>query len=53
MSSPKTRFFADLREGKVPEKSSQPSRLPASLVPPIEEWTEEDHELARLILAAL
>ena len=53
MSSPGPGYFADLRQGKMPEKSSPPSKPYRSLGPLVEERTQEDEMLAGLILAAL
>ena len=53
MSSPGPGYFADLREGEAPEKSSPPSKPYRSLVRLVEEWTQQDEMLAGLILAAL
>ena len=53
MSSPGRRYFADLREGEAPEKSSPPSKPYRSLGPLVEGRTQEDEMLAGLILAAL
>ena len=56
MSSPPPKIFAALREGKKPDQSLEP-KPPGywndKLVPPQEEWTEEDWELARLLLRVI
>jgi hypothetical protein len=53
VSSPGPGYFADLREGKMPEKSSPPSKPYRSPGPLVEGRTQEDEMLAGLILAAL
>jgi len=53
MSSPGPGYFADLREGKTPEKSSPPSKPYRSTVHLVEAWTQVDVMLADLILTAL
>lgn len=52
--APVGRFFRAIRAGEIPERPSPSQRVKSdlNLVPPIEEWTEEDHEFARLLLAA-
>lgn len=53
MSSPGPGYFADLREGEAPEKSSPPSKPYRSLGPLVEERTQEDEMLAGLNLGVL
>jgi CelD/BcsL family acetyltransferase involved in cellulose biosynthesis len=55
-SSPALGCFSAIRAQTGPVKSSPPGTSSASfpsLVPPVEEWDADDHELARLALAAL
>ena len=53
MSSQGPGYFADLREGEAPEKSSPPSKPYRSLGPLVEERTQEDEMLAGMNLGAL
>lgn len=54
--APATKSSGAIKEAVEQGRSSPSSKPPGSplmLTPPVEEWTEEDHEFARLALAAL